>query len=90
MNAKTDSGDYIVHGRNVTGFTNGEEDAVGLTEVVPLLVEDTLIERGGKYQKVDNFAPLVLTDGYLITGQNPASSEPTAEALLTVLDKNNQ
>ncbi|MEO1685119.1 MAG: type 1 glutamine amidotransferase domain-containing protein [Cyanobacteria bacterium J06631_12] len=90
MNAKTDDGDYIVHGRNVTGFTNGEEDAVGLTDVVPLLVKDTLIKRGGKYQKVDNFAPFVLTDGYLITGQNPASSEPAAEALLIALNRINQ
>lgn len=88
MDTKTDRGDYIVSGRNVTGFTNGEEDAVGLTDVVPLLVEDTLINRGAKYQKSDDFVPFVLTDGYLITGQNPASSEPAAKATLAVLNKN--
>ncbi|MEL6553857.1 MAG: type 1 glutamine amidotransferase domain-containing protein [Cyanobacteria bacterium J06621_11] len=90
MNAKTDDGDYIVSGRDVTGFTNGEEDAVGLTNVVPLLVEDTLIDRGGQYQKANDFTPFVLVDGNLITGQNPASSEPAAEATLTVLNQNKQ
>ena len=89
-NAKTDGGDYIVSGRDVTGFTNSEEDAVGLTNVVPLLVEDTLIDRGGQYQKSNDITPFVLIDGNLITGQNPASSEPAAEATLTVLNQSKQ
>ena len=83
--AKTKDGEFIVKGRAVTGFTNSEEDAVGLTDVVPHLVEDTLIERGGKYAKTSDFAPFVQIDGVLITGQNPASSEPAARALLEAL-----
>lgn len=83
--AKNEAGEYIVSGRKVTGFTNGEEDAVGLTDIVPLLVEDTLIERGGHYNKIEDFAPFVQIDGQLVTGQNPASSEPAAVALLELL-----
>lgn len=90
MNAKDQDGTYLVKGRNVTGFTNGEEDAVGLTDVVPHLVEDTLIERGGKYAKADDFAPFIQQDGNLITGQNPASSDPVAEAVLQVLGHKRQ
>lgn len=83
--ARTKTGDYIVADRDVTGFTNGEEDAVGLTDVVPHLVEDVLKERGGKYAKADDFAPFVRIDGQLVTGQNPASSEGAAKALLDLL-----
>lgn len=86
VNAKDRSGAYIIKGRAVTGFTNSEEDAVQLTEVVPLLVEDSLIDRGGRYGKAEDFAPFVQVDGKLITGQNPASSESAAQALLHALD----
>ncbi|MEM8774893.1 MAG: type 1 glutamine amidotransferase domain-containing protein [Pseudomonadota bacterium] len=85
VNARDETGAHIVKGRDVTGFTNGEEAAVELTDVVPLLVEDTLIERDGKYAKGEDFAPFVLRDGNLITGQNPASSEPAAKLLLDML-----
>ncbi|NNU14982.1 type 1 glutamine amidotransferase domain-containing protein [Parvularcula sp. ZS-1/3] len=85
LNAKDTDGNPLVHDRKVTGFTNGEEEAVGLTDVVPHLVEDSLKEKGGRYAKADDFAPFVLVDGHLITGQNPASSEPAAEALLKQL-----
>ncbi len=85
MNARDEQGEYIIKGRNVTGFTNGEEEAVGLTQIVPLLVEDTLVERGGLYSKLEDFAPYVQIDGNLITGQNPVSSEPAALALLEVM-----
>ncbi len=85
VNAKDDEGNHIVSGRVATGFTNSEEDAVGLTDVVPHLVEDTLIDRGAIYRKTEDFAPFVESDGKLITGQNPASSEPVAEALLAAL-----
>lgn len=78
-------GDYLVKGRKVAGFTNGEEEAVGLTDVVPFLVEDMLKANGGLYQKGADFQPFVLTDGKLITGQNPASSEEAAKALLGLL-----
>lgn len=84
---KTAAGDYIVKGRKVTGFTNSEEEAVGLTDIVPTLVEDMLIDRGGDYAKTEDWAPFVQVDGRLITGQNPASSEPAAEALLEQLSK---
>ena len=74
-----------VQGRRVTGFTNGEEAAVHLTEVVPFLVEDELKRLGGLYEKAANWVPFVVTDGRLVTGQNPASSRPGAEALLQLL-----
>lgn len=82
VNAKDSNGEPLVKGRQVTGFTNGEEDAVGLTDVVPLLVEDALQKCGGIYSKADIFTPYVREDGQLITGQNPPSSAPTAEALM--------
>lgn len=87
VNARDRSGEYIVKGRAVTGFTNGEEDAVQLTDVVPHLVEDTLIDRGGRYAKAEHFVPLTRQDGQLITGQNPASSEPAAALLLKALSQ---
>jgi putative intracellular protease/amidase/catechol 2,3-dioxygenase-like lactoylglutathione lyase family enzyme len=79
-------GQPLVKGKRVTGFTNGEEEAVHLTKVVPFLVEDELLSLGGIYEKVANWVPFVVTDGRLITGQNPASSRPGAEALLKLLD----
>jgi putative intracellular protease/amidase len=74
-----------VKGKNVTGFTNTEEDAAGLSKVVPFLVEDMLKERGGQFTKAADWQPHVVVDGLLITGQNPASSEPAAKALLATL-----
>jgi putative intracellular protease/amidase len=82
---KTLDGKSVVHGKAVTGFTNTEEEAVGLTKVVPFLVEDMLKANGGHYSKVADWQPYVLTAGLLITGQNPASSEPAARALLDKL-----
>jgi putative intracellular protease/amidase len=79
---KTQAGEPLVKGKNVTGFTNTEEEAVGLTKVVPFLVEDELKALGGKFSKAADWQPYVLTDGLLITGQNPASSGPGAKALL--------
>ena len=75
-------GNALVKGKKVTGFSNKEEAAVGLTQVVPLLVEDMLIENGAFYSNVENWKPFVIQDGNLITGQNPASSELVAEKLL--------
>jgi len=72
----------LVEGKNVTGFTNTEEEAVGLTKIVPFLVEDELKAKGGKFSKAGDWASHVVIDGLLITGQNPASSGPTATALL--------
>lgn len=79
------NGDYFVRGRAVTGFSNSEEDAVGLTSVVPFLVEDMLKENGGNYSRGDDWGPYIVVDGNLITGQNPASSEGAAKAVLQAL-----
>ncbi|NEM97527.1 type 1 glutamine amidotransferase domain-containing protein [Pontibacter burrus] len=85
--ARSEDGRPLVQGKKVAGFTNTEEEAVQLTNVVPFLVEDRLKELGGNYSKVGDWQPHVVTDGLLITGQNPASSEPAAEALLKLLQK---
>ncbi|WP_017596069.1 type 1 glutamine amidotransferase domain-containing protein [Nocardiopsis potens] len=83
--ATAPDGAPLVRGRKVTGFTNGEEAAVGLTGVVPFLVEDELKRLGGDYSKTGDWRPYVLTDGLLVTGQNPASSGPAADALLALV-----
>ena len=85
LNAKNAAGKSVVFDKKVTGFSNSEEDAVKLTNVVPLLVEDELIKQGGQYQKTDDWGELAIEDGLLITGQNPASSELAAKKLLTKL-----
>jgi putative intracellular protease/amidase len=82
---KNDDGTPLVKGKKVTGFTNTEEAAVGLTDVVPFLVEDMLSANGGIYSKVDDWGAYAIQDGNLITGQNPASSEKVAEKLLEAL-----
>ena len=82
---RTKDGSLLVKGRNVTGFANTEEEAAQLTKVVPFLVEDMLVESGGHYTKGADWQPHVVTDGKLITGQNPASSESAARAVLTQL-----
>lgn len=78
-------GDYLVKGKKVTGFTNEEEEAVGLTKVVPFLLEDALTQNGAKFSKGPNWAPYSVEDGLLITGQNPASSKLVAGKLLDKL-----
>jgi len=83
--AKTPSGAYVLQSKSVTGFSNSEEAAVGLTQVVPFLVEDMLKSRGGIYSQAADWQPHVVTDGWLITGQNPASSEAAAVSLLDKL-----
>jgi putative intracellular protease/amidase len=85
LNIKNPNGDYVVKDKAVTGFTNSEEDAVQLTEIVPFLLEDELIKRGGHFQKVADWNAFSVQDGLVITGQNPGSSELTAQKLLTAL-----
>ncbi|WP_437613145.1 type 1 glutamine amidotransferase domain-containing protein [Erwinia sp. V71] len=80
-------GQPLIKGRQVTGFTNGEEAAVELTDVVPFLIEDEFKALGADYQKGPDWVPFVLEDGNLITGQNPASSEAVANALLKQLQR---
>ena len=85
LNVKDENGEPLVKGKNVTGFTDTEEEAVQLTNVVPFLLEDELKEKGGIYSKKDDWASYVVKDGLLITGQNPASSEEAAKQLLALL-----
>jgi putative intracellular protease/amidase len=87
LNVKDESGEPLVKGKKVTGFTNSEEAAVQLTDVVPYLLEDELKAKGGIYSKGDDWGSYVVKDGMLITGQNPASSEEAAKELLALLEK---
>ncbi|WJV66643.1 type 1 glutamine amidotransferase domain-containing protein [Pectobacteriaceae bacterium CE70] len=82
---KNSDGAPLVKGRKVTGFTNSEEEAVQLTNVVPFLVEDELKRQGGIYEKIADWHPHVVTDGLLVTGQNPASSAPVASEMLKLM-----
>jgi len=86
LNAKDQNGDPLVKGKRVTGFSNSEEAAVELTDVVPYLLEDQLIALGGKYQKVEDWNSLAIVDGLIITGQNPSSSAAVADALVKALN----
>ena len=85
--AKTPEGESLVKNKQVTGFANTEEEAVGLTEVVPFLLEDELKKQGGIYSKGADWQSYVLQDGHLITGQNPGSSAAAAEKLIELLEK---
>jgi putative intracellular protease/amidase len=80
------NGEYLVKGKKVTGFSNTEEEAVGLTKVVPFLLEDALQSNGATYSKIGDWQPYAVEDGLLITGQNPASSKLVAEKLLNQLN----
>jgi putative intracellular protease/amidase len=84
---KTPDGKPLVEGKTLTGFTDGEEEEVGLTKVVPFLVEDELMRLGATFSKVKNWGVHTVTDGQLITGQNPASSGPAARVLIDILEK---
>jgi putative intracellular protease/amidase len=79
---KAPDGSPLVKGKSVTGFSNTEEDAVQLSGVVPFLLEDELKAKGANYSRASDWQPHAITDGNLITGQNPASSDPVAKALL--------
>ena len=83
--AKNDKGGPLVNGLKVTGFTNSEEEAVGLTEVVPFLVEDMLKDNGANYSRGDDWASHVVVAGNLVTGQNPDSSAAAARTLINQL-----
>lgn len=81
----TPDGAPLVKGKSVTGFSNTEEDAVQLSEVVPFMLEDELKAKGANYSKADDWHPYSITDGNLITGQNPASSDSVAKAVLEMI-----
>ena len=85
LNAEASNGDPIVKDREVTGFSNTEENAVKLSDTVPFLLEDSLVKLGGHYTKTSNWGVHVMRDGNLITGQNPASSAEAAQQLLQAL-----
>ena len=82
---ETPDGKPLVEGKTVTGFTNGEEEEMGLTTVVPFLVEDEMMRLGATFAKVKNWSVYTVADGQLITGQNPASSGPAARLLINTL-----
>jgi hypothetical protein len=82
---KTPNGEPLVKGKNLTSFSNDEEEAVKLTKVVPFLLEDELVKNGAHYSKGSDWSSYVKQDGLLITGQNPASSEAVATLLLNTL-----
>ena len=86
LKAKDQNGDPLIKAKKVTGFSNSEEAAVELTDVVPYLLEDQLIAMGGVYQKVEDWNPLAVVDSLIITGQNPGSSTAVAEALVKALN----
>ncbi|MFT6443593.1 MAG: putative intracellular protease/amidase [Crocinitomicaceae bacterium] len=85
QNVKDKNGEFLVKGKKVTGFTNGEEEAVGLTGVVPFLIEDMLKENGGIYVKGADWSSFAVEDGLLITGQNPQSASLVAKKLIEKL-----
>ena len=84
---KTPDGKLLVQGKEVTGFTDGEEEEVGLTKVVPFLVEDEMLKLGATFSKKANWGDHVVTDGLLITGQNPHSSGRAAKTLMAAVQK---
>ena len=85
-NVTKPDGSPLVKGKRVTGFTNSEEDGVGLTAIVPFLVEDELKKAGGLFERTDDWGEYAVVDGHLVTGQNPASSAIAAEELLKLLN----
>ena len=90
VNVKAPNGEPLVKGKEITGFSNSEEEAVNLTKVVPFLLEDEMKRLGGEYSNGTDWGVYVKKDGLLITGQNPASSEAAARALLEILQHNQQ
>ncbi|KEQ16288.1 type 1 glutamine amidotransferase domain-containing protein [Endozoicomonas numazuensis] len=85
LNVRKGDNTPLISGKRVTGFSNSEEAAVGLTDIVPFLLEDELRNKGGHYSQGDDWSPYCVTDGLLVTGQNPASSEAVAEVVLSLL-----
>ena len=84
---RTPDGKMFIEGKTVTGFTNGEEEDVGLTKVVPFLVEDESMKLGAIFSKVKNWGVHTVVSGKLVTGQNPASSGPAAQVLMDMVKK---
>lgn len=87
LQATDRNGNSILKGKKITGFTNNEESAVGLTKTVPFLLENRMKELGGKFEKGQDFKPFIVSDGQLITGQNPKSALPAAEKVVEILGK---
>lgn len=85
VNVLKSDGNYLIDGKNVTGFTNSEEEAVELTQVMPFLLEDRMVDRGATFLRKKDFEENVVTDGRLVTGQNPSSAAGVAEAAIKAL-----
>lgn len=88
LQARDGAGEWLFKDMEMTAFSNNEEAAVGLAETVPFLLENKMVEQGGIYSRVKNFEPHIVIDGNLITGQNPASAEPAAAAVIVILKNN--
>ncbi|MBD7968659.1 type 1 glutamine amidotransferase domain-containing protein [Paenibacillus gallinarum] len=86
VNIKNEAGEYLIANKKVTGFANSEERAIELDKVVPFLTEDELVKRGANYVKGNDWAPFVVVDGHLVTGQNPASGGEVAEEVIKLLN----
>jgi putative intracellular protease/amidase len=89
VNIKLSNGQYLIGGKRLTGFSNAEEEAAGLTKVMPFLLESELVDRGGVYSKADLWQKHIVTDGRLVTGQNPASAEGVGEQIAVLVSKLN-
>ncbi len=85
INAANEDESPMVEGKQVTGFSNSEEQAVGLTDIVPFSLQDELVKRGASFSNAPDWQEYVVVDGLLVTGQNPASSEAAAKALIKLL-----
>jgi hypothetical protein len=85
VNVKLSNGKYLIDGKEVTGFSNAEEEAVGLTQVMPFLLEDKMKQRGARYHAAANWASNVVVCDRVVTGQNPASATPVGEAIVKLL-----
>lgn len=90
VDVRLSSGEFLVAGKRVTGFSNDEEEAAELTKVVPFLLESALVERGGRYEKAGLWQERVVTDGRLVTGQNPASAAGVGRAVAELLESADQ
>lgn len=87
VNAKLSSGKFLIEGRRVTGFTNAEEDAAKLTEVMPFLLQTAMEKQNAKFESAPLWQKNVVVDGHLVTGQNPASAAGVGEAIVRLLTK---
>jgi putative intracellular protease/amidase len=90
LSLQNDNGDFLVKGKQLTGFSNSEEELSGLTRIVPFLLETKLLSLGALYSKGPDYVSHVVADGNIVTGQNPASSEEVAKKIIALVKHNKQ